>query len=139
MNNPLAGPRLDVFIDSLIFHLGHIGKHNLPYYNIKRIEQGIKSIKEETHMKDIHFAAAVYLLVINLSAVAVYGWDKLSAKQGWQRIPEKILLLLALLGGSVGAMAAMAIFRHKTLHLKFRYGVPLILVLQIAGIVYLHL
>lgn len=86
-------------------------------------------------MKDIHFAAAVYLIVVNISAVAVYGWDKLSAKQGWQRVPEKILLLLALLGGSVGAMAAMTFFRHKTRHLKFIYGIPMIFVLQIAALV----
>lgn len=90
-------------------------------------------------MKDIHFAAAVYLIVVNISAVAVYGWDKLSAKQGWQRVPEKILLLLALLGGSVGAMAAMTFYRHKTRHLKFIYGVPMIFVLQIAALVYLHM
>ena len=90
-------------------------------------------------MKDIHFAAAVYLIVVNISTVAVYGWDKLSAKQGWQRVPEKILLLLALLGGSVGAMAAMTFFRHKTRHLKFIYGVPMIFVLQIAALVYLHM
>ena len=90
-------------------------------------------------MKDIHFAAAVYLLVVNISTVAVYGWDKLSAKQGWQRVPEKILLLLALIGGSVGAMAAMTFFRHKTRHLKFIYGVPMIFVLQIAALVYLHM
>ena len=90
-------------------------------------------------MKDIHFAAAVYLIVVNISAIAVYGWDKLSAKQGWQRVPEKILLLLALLGGSVGALAAMTFFRHKTRHLKFIYGVPMIFVLQIAALVYLHM
>ena len=90
-------------------------------------------------MKDIHFAAAVYLIVVNISAIAVYGWDKLSAKQGWQRVPEKILLLLALLGGSVGAMAAMTFYRHKTRHLKFIYGVPMIFVLQIAALVYLHM
>ena len=90
-------------------------------------------------MKDIHFAAAVYLIVVNISAIAVYGWDKLSAKQGWQRVPEKILLLLALLGGSIGAMAAMTFFRHKTRHLKFIYGVPMIFVLQIAALVYLHM
>ena len=90
-------------------------------------------------MKDIHFAAAVYLIVVNISAIAVYGWDKLSAKQGWHRVPEKILLLLALLGGSVGAMAAMTFYRHKTRHLKFIYGVPMIFVLQIAALVYLHM
>ena len=89
-------------------------------------------------MGDIHKISAVYLLVATFATFAVYGWDKLCAKRGMWRVPEKILLLLALLGGSVGAMAAMAIFRHKTLHLKFRYGVPLILILQIAGLIYLH-
>ena len=90
-------------------------------------------------MSDIHNISAVYLLVVNIAAFAVYGWDKLCAKRGMWRVPEKILLLLAILGGSVGAMAGMAIFRHKTLHLKFRYGVPLILILQLVGVIYLHL
>ena len=90
-------------------------------------------------MSDIHKISAVYLLAVNIAAFAVCGWDKLCAKRGMWRVPEKILLLLAILGGSVGAMAAMAIFRHKTLHLKFRYGVPLILILQLIGLIYLHL
>ena len=90
-------------------------------------------------MSDIHKISAVYLLAVNIAAFAVYGWDKMCAKRGMWRVPEKILLLLALLGGSVGAMAAMAIFRHKTLHLKFRYGVPLILILQLIGLIYLYL
>ncbi len=90
-------------------------------------------------MKDIHFVMTIYLLTINTSAFLLYGWDKLSAKQGWQRVPEMILLLIAILGGSFGALAAMAIFRHKTLHLKFRYGLPLIIILQLAGVIYLHL
>ena len=89
-------------------------------------------------MGDIHKISAVYLLVVTVATFAVYGWDKLCAKRGMWRVPERILLLLALLGGSVGALTAMAIFRHKTLHLKFRYGVPLILILQIAGLIYLH-
>ena len=89
-------------------------------------------------MSDIHKISAVYLLVVNIAAFAVYGWDKMCAKRGMWRVPEKILLLLAFLGGSVGALAAMAIFRHKTRHLKFRYGVPLILIFQIAGLIYLH-
>ena len=89
-------------------------------------------------MKDVHFVAAIYLLSINISAIAVYGWDKLCAKRGWWRVPEKMLLLLALLGGSAGAIVAMALFRHKTRHLKFIYGVPMILVLQMAALVYLH-
>ena len=90
-------------------------------------------------MGDIHKISAVYLLVVSVAAFAVYGWDKMYAKRGMWRVPEKILLLLAFLGGSVGAMVGMAIFRHKTLHLKFRYGVPLILILQLIGLIYLHL
>ena len=90
-------------------------------------------------MGDIHKISAVYLLVVTAVTFAVYGWDKLCAKRGMWRVPEKILLLLAFLGGSVGAMVGMAIFRHKTLHLKFRYGVPLILILQLIGLIYLHL
>ena len=90
-------------------------------------------------MGDIHEISAVYLLVVTVATFTVYGWDKLCAKRGMWRVPEKILLLLAFLGGSVGAMVGMAIFRHKTLHLKFRYGVPLILILQLIGLIYLHL
>lgn len=90
-------------------------------------------------MSDIHKISAVYLLAVNIAAFAVYGWDKMCARRGMWRVPEKILLLLAFLGGSVGAMVGMAIFRHKTLHLKFRYGVPLILILQLIGLIYLHL
>ena len=89
-------------------------------------------------MSDIHKISVACLLVINIVAFAVYGWDKLCAKRGMWRVPEKILLLLAILGGSVGAMAGMAFFRHKTQHLKFRYGVPLILILQIVALIYLH-
>ena len=87
---------------------------------------------------DMHRISTVYLLVINLATLGIYGWDKLCAKLHRWRVPEIILLLLALLGGSVGAMTAMAFFRHKTLHLKFRYGVPLILIVQVAGLFYLH-
>ena len=83
--------------------------------------------------------AAWYLAIVNIAAFAVYGWDKLCAiKKRW-RVPERTLLALALVGGSIGALLAMRIFRHKTLHLKFKYGVPIILLLQIAGLVYLHL
>ena len=49
------------------------------------------------------------------------------------------LLAFAAAGGSIGALAAMRIFRHKTLHLKFKYGVSFLLILQIAGLIYLHL
>jgi len=75
----------------------------------------------------------IYLAAINGAALALYGWDKWRAKvPGARRIPEKTLLGIALLGGSVGAFAGMKLFRHKTLHKKFRYGLPAILLAQLA-------
>ena len=78
-----------------------------------------------------------YLVIINIAAVVVYGWDKLCAIRKRWRVPEMTLLVVALLGGSIGAIAAMQVFRHKTLHLKFKYGLPFILALQIVGLVVL--
>lgn len=86
-----------------------------------------------------HNVAIWYFAIINFIAVVVYGWDKLCAIRKWWRVPEMTLLTIALLGGSIGAIAAMGVFRHKTLHLKFKYGVPFIFILQVAVLVYLHL
>lgn len=88
---------------------------------------------------DLHEAAAWYLAIINAVAIAAYGWDKLCAIRKWWRVPELTLLGIAAIGGSIGALVAMKLFHHKTLHLKFKYGVPLILALQVAGLVYLYL
>lgn len=71
------------------------------------------------------------LLLINAITFAVYGYDKFCAKRGTWRVPEFRLLLLAAIGGSAGALLAMFLFRHKTKHLKFTIGVPVILGLQI--------
>lgn len=68
---------------------------------------------------------------MNVIAFALYGIDKRRAKQGAWRISEYTLLLVALLGGSLGALLGMRYFRHKTRHRKFRYGIPLILLLQL--------
>ena len=86
-----------------------------------------------------HNIAMLFFAIINAVAVIVYGWDKLCAIRKWWRVPELTLLVIAMVGGSIGAMAAMRLFHHKTFHLKFKYGVPLILALQITGLVYLHL
>lgn len=72
-------------------------------------------------------------VLVNLLTFVLYGVDKLRAKQADRRIPERTLLLLPYLGGSVGALLGMWIFRHKTKHLKFRILVPLALLLQIAA------
>ena len=78
-----------------------------------------------------------YLLVINILAFVCYGLDKLKAKRNARRISERALLLLALVGGSVGAWLGMLVWRHKTKHAIFSVGVPVMLLLQIA--VYLWL
>lgn len=88
---------------------------------------------------DVHNAAAWYLAIINALTIAVYGWDKLCAIRKWWRVPEIALLGAAAIGGSVGALVAMKLFHHKTLHLKFKYGVPFIMALQAAGLIYLHI
>ena len=73
-----------------------------------------------------------YFLAVNIIAFIVYGIDKLKARKNLWRIPETTLLLLAAIGGSVGAWLGMRVWHHKTMHLKFKYGVPAILALQIA-------
>lgn len=73
----------------------------------------------------------IYLVAINVVTMIVYGVDKFKAKHDRWRIPESVLITLALIGGSVGALAGMFLFRHKTKHLKFTLGVPLILICQI--------
>lgn len=77
-----------------------------------------------------------YLLGINAMTFALYGIDKLKSKKGWWRIPEKTLLMLAVIGGSMGALYGIRLFHHKTKHKKFYLGVPILLVLQIALICY---
>jgi uncharacterized membrane protein YsdA (DUF1294 family) len=73
-----------------------------------------------------------YLLIINVLAFVCYGLDKLKAKRNAQRVSERTLLLLALVGGGVGAWLGMLVWRHKTKHAKFRFGVPILLLLQAA-------
>ncbi len=73
----------------------------------------------------------LWILVWTILAFALMGIDKWKAKREAWRVPEKVLFLSALAGGSIGALAGMAFFRHKTLHWSFRIGMPAILVLQV--------
>ena len=78
-----------------------------------------------------------YLMGINAIAFVIYGIDKLKAKKGKWRIPESTLLVLAIIGGSIGAWFSIKVWHHKTLHKKFKYGIPLIVITQIAIAVYI--
>lgn len=75
----------------------------------------------------------IYLVLINLAAFMAFGIDKSRARNHAWRIPEKTLFLLAAVGGSAGAILGMFFFRHKTRHLSFRIGLPVILLVQIAA------
>ena len=79
-------------------------------------------------------ALLYYLIVINIVTFLVYGIDKVKAKQGSWRISEATLLILAVIGCSIGALLGMKIWHHKTQHKKFKYGVPTILIIQIISI-----
>lgn len=90
-------------------------------------------------MNTLHSCLAYYLLFINAMAFIVYGIDKYKAKKAKWRISEATLLLLAVFGGSVGAWLGMKVWHHKTMHKKFKYGIPAILLIQIVLMTYLHI
>ena len=87
--------------------------------------------------RELAFALTAYLLAVNLAAFALFGADKRRAKRQQWRVPEKTLFLLALLGGSLGAVCGMCVFHHKTRHWYFRYGLPAILFAHFALIIWL--
>ena len=78
----------------------------------------------------------IYLVSINVVTFFMYGIDKWKAKKSRWRIRETALLGLAVLGGSIGAWLGMKVWHHKTQHKKFKYGVPAIIIVQLALIVY---
>lgn len=73
---------------------------------------------------------SIIIVIINIVTFIIYGIDKYKAKKGKWRIPENSLIGLAIIGGSIGAYLGMRVWHHKTMHLKFKYGIPLIIVIQ---------
>ena len=90
-------------------------------------------------MKDLSLLhiALIYLAVINVVTFFMYSLDKWKAKRSKWRIPEATLLLTAVFGGCSGALLGMKVWHHKTLHKKFRYGIPLILIAQVALVIWI--
>ena len=88
----------------------------------------------------VWFYLLIYLAIINLITLCIYGFDKAKARKHKWRIPEASLIGLAIVGGSLGALAGMWIFHHKIRKPKFYVGVPVILLIQagIAAYLYLH-
>ena len=73
----------------------------------------------------------IYLLAVNFFAFILYGIDKKRARNREWRISERALIGIAVIGGSVGAILGMHVFHHKTRHWYFRYGLPVILIIQV--------
>ena len=85
----------------------------------------------------MHQYSLYYLLAVNALTCLLYGIDKNKAKKNQWRISEATLLMMAAIGGGLGACAGMRLWHHKTMHKKFKYGIPIIIILQVALVVYL--
>lgn len=81
----------------------------------------------------------IYFLAINIIGFLVMYIDKQKAKKGKWRIPEKTLFIITAIGGGIGTISGMYVFRHKTQKLKFTIGLPFITILEILGIIYFTL
>ena len=86
----------------------------------------------------MHQYSMYYLLAINIVSFFLYGIDKYKAKKNKWRISEATLLMIAVIGGSIGAWVGMRLWHHKTMHKKFKYGIPVIMIMQVCLVVYLH-
>ncbi|MEG2712092.1 MAG: DUF1294 domain-containing protein, partial [Clostridia bacterium] len=87
-------------------------------------------------VKDLDRVFILIILVMNVFGFISMGWDKLMAKKRAWRTPEASLFGIALLGGSLGSLVGMYVFHHKTKKPAFKYGIPLMLVLNIICIYY---
>ena len=86
-------------------------------------------------MNNLIFKILIYLLVVNVITFLMMGYDKHEAKKGNWRVSEKTLFTLVVLGGSIGGILGMFTFRHKTKKWYFRFGFPIILILQILVVI----
>ena len=88
-------------------------------------------------MQNILLIAGIYLILINICGLAAMGIDKSKARRSAWRIPEKTLFLISIIGGSLGTLMGMYIFRHKTKHCYFVVFMPVILLLHIVILAYI--
>ena len=86
----------------------------------------------------MHQYSMYYLFAINIVSFFLYGIDKYKSKKNKWRISEATLLMIAVIGGSIGAWVGMRLWHHKTMHKKFKYGIPVIMNMQVCLVVYLH-
>ena len=78
----------------------------------------------------------IYLIITNILSFLLFAYDKMQAKRGRWRVSEKALFISALIGGSIGSIVGMKMCRHKTKKWYFKFGIPLVLILQVVGVLY---
>lgn len=86
---------------------------------------------------ELYSLLTTYLVIINVLGFLMFGYDKLKAKRSGWRIPESRFLFIGLLGGAAGIYLGMKLFRHKTRHNLFVFGIPVLMVLNIVMFYYL--
>jgi Predicted membrane protein len=104
---------------------------------MRQIIQERKALSMGGIIHSSYFIFLVYLLIINIYGFSIMGIDKRRAKKNMYRIPERVLFTVAFIGGSAGVLTGMKSFHHKTLHNKFRYGIPALLILNIIAAGYI--
>ena len=85
---------------------------------------------------NIFLYIGIYLAAVNLWAVGLTAYDKRAAKNGSWRVKERTLIFVSVIGGSVAMLLTMRLIRHKTKHAKFMIGIPVIIILQIATVIF---
>ncbi len=88
-------------------------------------------------MRSVYLTGIIYAIIINLAGFIIMGVDKNRARTDKWRVKEKTLFFIAFIGGSVGSILGMQYYHHKTKHLRFVFGMPVILFIQIALIIYI--
>jgi uncharacterized membrane protein YsdA (DUF1294 family) len=81
--------------------------------------------------------ASAYLIAINIASFILMGIDKRKAKKKLWRVPEKTLFLTVIVGGAMGGVAGMYVFKHKTKYWYFKYGYPIILIMQVLVLIFI--
>ena len=87
---------------------------------------------------DLLYIVVIYLSIVNIVTLLLFGIDKYKAKHSKWRISEATLLWLSVFGGSIGAWIGMKSWHHKTMHKKFKYGIPLIFIFQITILILIY-
>ncbi len=119
--------RLGEWINELSGMLGYLFKD----IKIPSSPTVIKLFSNTSVNRIVFFAAVAYIVIINIRAFTLYGKDKKHAKRKQTRISERRLLRVCIWGGAAGGLLGMYMFRHKTLHNKFRIAVPVLFAIQL--------